>query len=1068
MASSNGHRWWGGTNDIDNSSTSTAEDFQLPKGKSIRQRKKSEKRRRSDQCHKGMSAPIEKEFEGHHLTERLRQIRHYIRQTADMLDTMKSDALLDDDERVAQVQEMLHRLKEQEKKYVQILLVTNSVGDHLSDLEFDRPRIESALGRHTDTELDDDLETGIKIDEASALREQNDLLRQVLHRREELRALQGRQAALLAIRQELREENNHMNLSALSSDGMSQSDNEIVSLTNNTAPSNSSSYAARLNYVRNVGDNKEKFEELIAAGNITVPPDSTKNPKAPKARPGAKDEKIFKNLEESYDSDDKREHKQQTMSELRENQAKIRKLEEVKRKLTELKDLFRFYQTEGDDSLITSASEVTSNEFQYDRLLDAEIKLQQLRMAVDEVEDGARAQCQVDDKDEDHGYDRDDEDDENENGSQDQQRNRNELFEKHQPLSFLQDQLQIINDPLSQVDRSSQSIGIPHALSTTSVTFQEPLPTASNDEIYDRMRQQRILQEQLRDQKKALEDMVRKPKRMVDSRNTRLGPLTHDSEVASAAATSVHSVAAATWGSSENSGRRTAASNGSIHSDDTFIIGGKKLFNKSMKNSIVFFFFKTKIFQSGAIRSSSDKQSKREVKELRKRIDSLTETVKNLQRTNSNVVNEHTTASLQQQHVLLAMQQCLAQLSQQQRDVIKSQGHLNKLINNRKEKENQIKCPDREVEINFSCDKSIIQEKIYAEVANLITLNESRPYFLLDAIRCLQRLSTDLLRQRALYNLRDIVGENDNLSSRSNYTDSDRTSTPPFAHDSLGETIINREEIAKRARDFRAVKSAGLDTKALDNQVKCIMREVTGAIRAHANDVCSSKMLQYLEQVILHSVRRYTVFESHSKTSEKQLGKVLRDSLTKYNSKAVQDCYEELIIDISELLFNELAFTRLLHGLNEKNKKNYAGSTDEMEDEIESAVDEEKFDEIQPLELMRDEEMSESIDTSKSSDDDLEAKREDAISYPGSKSISPQSEEDEAKVVDEAAEVNQESNTAIRIEREIEDEEITIDDLPKEGLNVFAISGLPNPSSSMLAGDGDSLQNPLEIFEQAH
>ncbi|CAD5118670.1 DgyrCDS7355 [Dimorphilus gyrociliatus] len=1050
MASSSRRRQRTSDNDKEDSSSSTIEGFRLPKANPAKQQKKSETKRKSDQSRKRKTNTNDVEVKDFQLSDRLQQVRQYIRQTSNMLRVMKSAVVNEDDERILQVEEMLQRLKEQERKYVQMLFITNSMGDQSSDFEFDRPMIESALGRHTDTDYDDDgMENGI-----SALQEQTSLLRQVLHRREELRALQGRQAVLLALQGELGQGNGDMNIDAQSSDGTSQSDNEIVSPTNNATASNSSSYAAaaRLNYVRNVGDVKSDFglEELQ---NQKYHVESLLNQlQSLKVSPEPIDMERPQNVRASHGKQSQVLREQRQIPDQREVQAKMKKLEEVKRKLSELKDLVQFYQAEGDDSLATSNSEITSTGLQFERLRDAEVKLQQLRMAVEEAEDGAAAQVLIDPD----AFDGDDEDDEDDDDEIDsiEQNGRAEIMDHQAHLAFLQNQLQLLNEHLEQVERSSQSTGVAQTPGSISVTFQEPLPTASNDEIYDRMRQQRILQEQIRDQKKAFEDMVSKPRRIVDSRNTRLGPTTNDSEVASAAATSVHSAAAATWGGSENSGRRTAASNGSIHSDDTFIIGGT----------------------SGPCRPPNDKQSKKEIKELKRRIDSLTETVSILQRTNNNTANEQTTATLQQQHVLLAMQHCLAQLSQQQRDVTKSQSHLNKLISNRTSIENQSRTQKTWMKDRAtSGSNTAIQEKIYSEVATLISFNENRPHFLLDAVRYLQRLNTDLLRQRALYNLRDVVGESETSSGKYTLSESDRTSTPPFAHDSLGETIINREEVAKRARNFRAVKTAGLDTNALDNQVKCIMREVTGAIRAHANDICSTKMLQYLEQVVLHSVRRYTTIESHSNTIEKQLSRVLRDSLTKYNSRAVQECCEELMIDISELLFNELAFARLLHGLNEPNKRSYTESTDEVDDDIESeiigsAMEEEKLDsEAEAMERKRDDEMAELVDSYTSSDEDEAIeKREVELSYAERKPVTLDSEEDEAEGIDETAEVIEENDTAVRREQEIGEIEITIDDIPKEGLNVFAISGLPLPTTSMLAGDGDSLQNPIELVEQTN
>ena len=50
-----------------------------------------------------------------------------------------------------------------------------------------------------------------------------------------------------------------------------------------------------------------------------------------------------------------------------------------------------------------------------------------------------------------------------------------------------------------------------------------------------------------------------------------------------------------------------------------------------------------------------------------------------------------------------------------------------------------------------------LRDTIYSEVATLIANNESRPHFLVELFRELQMLTTDYLRQRALYNLQELV-----------------------------------------------------------------------------------------------------------------------------------------------------------------------------------------------------------------------------------------------------------------------------------------------------------------------
>ena len=50
-----------------------------------------------------------------------------------------------------------------------------------------------------------------------------------------------------------------------------------------------------------------------------------------------------------------------------------------------------------------------------------------------------------------------------------------------------------------------------------------------------------------------------------------------------------------------------------------------------------------------------------------------------------------------------------------------------------------------------------LREAIYAEVATLISQNETRPHFLIELFRNLQMLSTDFLRQRALIAINDLI-----------------------------------------------------------------------------------------------------------------------------------------------------------------------------------------------------------------------------------------------------------------------------------------------------------------------
>ena len=52
-----------------------------------------------------------------------------------------------------------------------------------------------------------------------------------------------------------------------------------------------------------------------------------------------------------------------------------------------------------------------------------------------------------------------------------------------------------------------------------------------------------------------------------------------------------------------------------------------------------------------------------------------------------------------------------------------------------------------------------LRETIYSEVATLISQNENRPHYLIELFRELQLLTTDYLRQRVLYDIKDVVSK---------------------------------------------------------------------------------------------------------------------------------------------------------------------------------------------------------------------------------------------------------------------------------------------------------------------
>ncbi|XP_036237891.1 pericentriolar material 1 protein isoform X5 [Molothrus ater] len=259
-----------------------------------------------------------------------------------------------------------------------------------------------------------------------------------------------------------------------------------------------------------------------------------------------------------------------------------------------------------------------------------------------------------------------------------------------------------------------------------------------------------------------------------------------------------------------------------------------------------------------------------------------------------------------------------------------------------------------------------LRDTIYSEVATLISQNESRPHFLIELFHELQLLNTDYLRQRALYALQDIVTRHlceknekgkcakslnsstwvasnseltpsESLASTDDETfgknfsteacqdceqpDADNGSTmstssnfEPFATDDLGAGTGESQSVPQSG-DVPAVPCPRIDTQQLDRQIKAIMKEVIPFLKEHMDEVCSSQLLTSVRRMVLTLTQQNDESKEFVKFFHKQLGSILQDSLAKFAGRKLKDCGEDLLVEISEVLFNELAFFKLMQDL---------------------------------------------------------------------------------------------------------------------------------------------------------
>ncbi|KAM9769210.1 pericentriolar material 1 protein isoform 1-T2 [Menidia menidia] len=179
-----------------------------------------------------------------------------------------------------------------------------------------------------------------------------------------------------------------------------------------------------------------------------------------------------------------------------------------------------------------------------------------------------------------------------------------------------------------------------------------------------------------------------------------------------------------------------------------------------------------------------------------------------------------------------------------------------------------------------------------------------------------------------------------------------------FANDDLGNTVIHLDKALARIREYERMKlkaefnpcntsTAGvgcsevsntdrpsanhadpveggasgdvhcpqIDTQQLDRQIKAIMTEVIPFLKENMDELCSHQLLTSVRRMVLALTQQNDESKEFVRFFHRQLGGILQDSLSKYVGRTLKDCGEDLLVEISEILFNELAFFRLMQDL---------------------------------------------------------------------------------------------------------------------------------------------------------
>ncbi|XP_055272461.1 pericentriolar material 1 protein isoform X18 [Moschus berezovskii] len=132
----------------------------------------------------------------------------------------------------------------------------------------------------------------------------------------------------------------------------------------------------------------------------------------------------------------------------------------------------------------------------------------------------------------------------------------------------------------------------------------------------------------------------------------------------------------------------------------------------------------------------------------------------------------------------------------------------------------------------------------------------------------------------------------------------------------LEETpVIENHSSQQPVSEVSTVPCPRIDTQQLDRQIKAIMKEVIPFLKEHMDEVCSSQLLTSVRRMVLVLTQQNNESKEFVKFFHKQLGSILQDSLAKFAGRKLKDCGEDLLVEISEVLFNELAFFKLMQDL---------------------------------------------------------------------------------------------------------------------------------------------------------
>ncbi|KAB1257790.1 Pericentriolar material 1 protein [Camelus dromedarius] len=224
---------------------------------------------------------------------------------------------------------------------------------------------------------------------------------------------------------------------------------------------------------------------------------------------------------------------------------------------------------------------------------------------------------------------------------------------------------------------------------------------------------------------------------------------------------------------------------------------------------------------------------------------------------------------------------------------------------------------DETFEKNFERETHKISEQNDADNASVMSVSSNfEPFATDDLGNTVIHLDQALARMREYERMKTEAESNTNIRCTCRIIEDEDGAAATTTVNNLEETPNPENHSSQQpVSEVSTIPCPRIDTQQLDRQIKAIMKEVIPFLKEHMDEVCSSQLLTSVRRMVLTLTQQNDESKEFVKFFHKQLGSILQDSLEKFAGRKLKDCGEDLLVEISEVLFNELAFFKLMQDL---------------------------------------------------------------------------------------------------------------------------------------------------------